>query len=511
MKKIFGISIFALITVLLLALYKGDFSSFLKYQSETTTDLGGPFESTNSNSRYALTEAIVQNHSLFFNLSLAKFASPDITKYHGRYFSIFTPGVSFLGVPLYILGSLWGLPQIFAYFLNIIAALINVFLISRLARKLGVAFYPALIGGLTFLFATNSLVYALTYTQHELSTMLVLLALLNAFASRTVLKNIELGIIFSAGMLMDIPNAYLILPVTIFVLFKHLNVRQLNTKINLRLNLKFIFVGLGLIPLLIFFGWYNYQLTGSYFKLGQTIGRAHDKFVQQADQTPDQSALQKAVATPFSKPLISTPFNTRDELNGLYILLVSNERGWLYFSPIVLIGLWGWGLVYRAGKNREFLAVIAAVILADIVSYSMFGDPWGGWAFGPRYLIPAAALLCTFTGVTIQRFSRKPLFVLIFTGLLVYSVVINSLGALTTAAIPPKMEAVNLPSRIPYTYKYNWQLIDTNFSGSLFYNLYLKKKIASKTYLYIYSAAVLAVFAFLYLAVILEKNEGRSG
>src|SRR3989344_565006 len=152
--------------------------------------LGGPFESSGSTSRYALTAAIVEDHTLYFSPDRAKFASPDVAKLHGHYFSLFPPGVSFVGVPFYWLGKQLGIPQLATYTSTLILAVFNAWLVVKLARKLGAGVFSSLVSGLLFLFATNALTYALTFTQHHLSTTLILLAMLSALGKRSWLNNL---------------------------------------------------------------------------------------------------------------------------------------------------------------------------------------------------------------------------------------------------------------------------------------------------------------------------------
>ena len=75
---------------LVLAFTKGQISQTVFFQDDYNTTIGGPFEASNSTSRYALTEAIVKYKSLTFNPKEAKFSSPDVVDYQGKFFSIFT-------------------------------------------------------------------------------------------------------------------------------------------------------------------------------------------------------------------------------------------------------------------------------------------------------------------------------------------------------------------------------------------------------------------------------------
>ncbi len=492
-------TIFTLLAAVLLITLsiKGQFGYPVYFQTEKDTRVGGPFESTNSNSRYALTEAIVEKSIFFFDDKLAKFAAPDIVYNNGKYFSIFTPGVSFVGIPFYMLGKIFGMPQLFTYSMNAMFGLINMFLVIWLARKFGAGFYASLISGFLFLFATNSLAYALTFTQHQLSTTLILLALINAIGKRTFAKNILIGLIFSAGILVDIPNGLMMMPIVIYVFAKHFQGKQeQNKSTNFSLRLV-VLSGIitGIIPLLVLFGWYNYQTTGSYTKIGQFIGRAN------------YPANELEVPTPKNPNRKLFPYDTRKQLNGFYILLLSNERGWLIYSPVILIGIIGLYTAYRDKQKRNLAVLSTSIVLITIISYSMFGDPWGGWSFGPRYLIPAAAIMSSAIGVAVTKYKNNILFVLIFILFAAYSLAISSLGALTTNAIPPRVEAVNLPNPIPYTYEYNLQFASDNFSSSLFYNLFLSGKISAKTYLFSFYIISISTLSVILLFELINKKK----
>ena len=128
----------------------------------------------------------------------------------------------------------------------------------------------------------------------------------------------------------------------------------------------------------------------------------------------------------------------------------------------------------------------------------MFGDPWGGWTFGPRYLIPAAAILCGAIGVVLTHLKRNYIVLAAISILTIYSVYINVVGVTTTNAIPPKGEAQSLENPLPYTYEYNFQMLEKNQSSALIYNKYLANSITSYGYVYSYTVALL-IFGLLLL------------
>lgn len=501
MKKTFTnlfIGIIVVVSILIFsAVVKGNKGNPIAFQKIYDTRVGGPFELTNSNSRYALTESIVNQGTFLFDDAQARFAAPDLVHHNGRFFSVFTPGVSFIGIPFYVVGKYFGIPQLLTYCSTHLFALLNVFLIAFLTMRLGGKTYHGALGGLIFLFGTNALAYSLTFTQHHASTFLVLLGILNAFGKRTFVNNTLFGVIFGIGILVDIPNVFLLLPVALYVLYKNSVVEELTEKIKIGAKIGIIGLVIGLIPFLFLFGFYNYQTAGSYTKIAQFIGRSDYP-------TP----IKKAEVKNAQQKLLKIPFDTRLQLNGLYILLMSNERGLFYYSPILLAGLLGLLIAYKNKNYREASILTFSVICTNFILYSMFGDPWGGWAFGPRYLIPASALLSAGIGIAVWRFARNPIFLPVFFILLFYSVGVSFSGALTTNAIPSKGEALNLITPIPYTYEYNFQFIDKNQSGSLIYNLVFSSLFKLRAFLYTLTIMFVLLVSSLY-ATVFFKKEGR--
>ncbi|OGG11395.1 hypothetical protein A2Z00_00490 [Candidatus Gottesmanbacteria bacterium RBG_13_45_10] len=486
-----------IITVLLAMVVKGNKApnGSLAYQQSTEGNLTGPFESSGSNSRYALVEAIVKSKTFFFNNAQAGLAAPDLVLYNGKYFSIFTPGVAFAVLPFYLLGNLFGIPQLATYGATTLVAFVNLLLVVLIARKLGAGMIPSLISGFLFLFGTSALTYALTLTQHHLSILVILLATLTLFHKPGLLRNTLLGLLYGAGLLIDIPNAIILLPLMLYAAGQHLTRIDEGRVVTIKLKLVLVFLLLGFIPLLGTFGWYNKQVTGSYTILSQFLGRS--------DYPPKpKTTTVKKTRDPYAPTL---PFYSRLQLNGLYILLISNERGWLYYSPIVFIGTAGLFLALKQKETQKAAVVILTMAGLTVTLYSTFGDPWGGWSFGPRYLLPATALLSTGIGLAIERWKRSILFGLAFLAIAGYGIYVSTFGAFTTTQVPPKQEAEHLVTFIPYTYEYNKQLIDQGKTGSLVYNLWLNGRIPLSSVVKIYQGIGISFTCIAY-ALLIRKE-----
>jgi len=501
-KILFAIILLFISTLLLLGVMKGnvDESGELKFQRDFNTEMGGPFESSGSNSRYALVSALVENQTFFFSEHLARFSAPDVTAYQGKFFSIFTPGVSFFTIPFYKAGAIVGIPQIGAYVSTMMIALGNMVLVFAIAKKLGVRTVTAGLSGFLFLFATNALPYSLTLTQHHLSISVLLLSVLLLFSKPSLARNIFLGFLYGCGLLVDIPNGFLLLPIILCAIFQHFTVEHKEKNVTLKIKFVGLFLIVGLMGPMALFGWYNQTLTGSPTLLGQSIGRSD----------LENTTLPATRKTEEPKEIFSPkyPFYSRHQLNGLYILLISNERGILYYMPIVLIGLIGLILSARKNDTKNSGTVILGVIAANIMVYSMFGDPWGGWAYGPRYLLPAIALLSCGIGLAIDRYQRHIIFGILFVILAFYSIRVATLGAFTTTQVPPKQEADHLLTFIPYTYAYNQNLIRENKTHALSYHLFFSRAFSVSQIVMLYQGIVFGSVIILY-TISLRKNRGK--
>ncbi|HEY80210.1 MAG TPA: hypothetical protein G4O05_03920, partial [Caldilineae bacterium] len=88
-------------------------------------------------------------------------------------------------------------------------------------------------------------------------------------------------------------------------------------------------------------------------------------------------------------------------LAGLYGLLLSPYRGILYHQPLTLLALIGFIPFWR--RHRPIALLTAAVAVTLILIFSKWWIWWGGFAWGPRFLVPLAPYVTLWTAPLLRR------------------------------------------------------------------------------------------------------------
>ena len=209
-----------------------------------------------------------------------------------------------------------------------------------------------------------------------------------------------------------------------------------------------------------------------------------------------------AIFTVFSKASGKSAigfFQTRNVLFGFYIHFISPDRGIIRYTPVALLGVLG--LVLALKRKVIIVPLLTAVACANILLYSMWGDPWGGWAFGSRYMIPSYAILSIFIALLLTFWRKKYFLMPFFAIAAFYSIAVNTLGAITTSALPPQVEVLNLEKLSglvqKYTYERNWDLLLTGDSKSFVYQAFLKNYISSFQFYMILTVSICALVTVL--------------
>lgn len=458
----------------------------------------GPFESSSERARFALAYSFLENKSLYFSESLARFSTPDLaTNSKGQYVSLFAPGVSFLIMPGYILGKYFGLAQFGSYAIIAIFALLNIILIRAIAIKFGADPWAANFGAFAFAFATPAFSYAITLSQHHISTFLMLFGFYLLIGEKKWFSLPLFWFLFALSVVVDNPNLFIILPLAIYAIAKSVSSVKNLGRIIFSVRFMAVLALAGAIIPLGFFFWFNQTSNGNPFKLSGALERILDVGT---DGLPAKSDLSVSPDSAVSQKNVVGFFRTRNLLNGFYIHFLSPDRGMINYAPIALLG--ALGLIYLFRRNVLFGNLILAIVGITILLYSMWGDPYGGWSFGSRYLIPAYALMCLGMALIVSEWKKNVIVLAVVFAIFSYSSWVNTLGAITTNVNPPKIEADAMakisghPEK--YTYERNEDYLKDIGSKSFVYQTFLKDKMTAKQYYwFVYSLIILAALVLI--------------
>lgn len=448
----------------------------------------GPFELSPERGRFSLVYSLVEDKSFNFSLPLAHFTVPDLGYINGKYVSLFAPGVSFIGIIGYVIGKIFGVSQAGSFSVIAVFALLNLILIRKIAVSQMIPESAATIAGFVFLFATPAFAYGVTLYQHHISTFLILLSVYILLAKKNFFGFSLIWFLVGASVSVDYPNLIMMLPVAGYAIFQTVNARIFEDKLMVKLDIKKLTAGFaGVVPLL-FFLWFNQMSYENPFQFSGTVSSVRaigpktalptlPKYLNVEEQgnfeLPDE---QKKSAIAF--------FNTRDILNGLNVHLVSPDRGIIFFSPIILLGVLGAYFFYHS--HPQTTALLTGITGFNLLLYSMWGDPWGGWAFGSRYLIPTYAILCIFLAAAIDKFGKMTIFRIIFIVLFVYSISVNTAGALSSNANPPQIKVASIEKlsqrEEKYTFERNLDELRGGMSKSFVFQAFAKSVLNSWSY-----------------------------
>jgi len=475
----------------------------------------GPFELSPERGRYALTYSIVEDKSLFFSIPLARFVTPDLGYKDGKYVSLFAPAVSYMAIPGYVLGRFFGVAQFGSFMTSALFALGNVYLIYLISKRLGASKIASLIAGFTFLFATPGFTYAVSLYQHHISTFIILMS---AYLAINFTSWISLALIWLLAMTslsVDYPNLVIMLPIAFFCLHQLIEIKTGET-LSIQLHFgKWLSVVGAIVPLVFFF-WFNQASYGNPLQFSGTV-----QSVSQIDEF-GQPAIDLSQAGDNAQAVINSEkqenktalgfFQTRSMLNGLHILIFSKDRGLLVFTPVLLVAILG--MVDLSKRKPSQTVLLISIITANILLYGMWGDPWGGWAFGARYLIPSYAILAIFIAIALSKWKKNIVVLGIYFVLTAYSTYINTAGALGSSANPPKVQVLQLEKltgrQEKYTYERNLDMLRINTSKSFVFRAYASKYLSSWEYFNVIYSSLVVIFGLLIITLYVRHKGDKS-
>ncbi|MFX1518786.1 MAG: ArnT family glycosyltransferase [Promethearchaeota archaeon] len=368
------------------------------------------FASSNEASRLALIQAIVHNRSFIINEFADQTRYIDIAYYNGNYYSDKAPGLSFIGLPIYLICNTFGfsleMTHFFLILINAFFTSLATILIYEICNFLDYNSKICVLMALIFAFGTIAWVYAKTFLAHGFSAFLFLLSMYYAhrFIQGNETKFILLsGVAIGYSFLVEYSNLFLLVPFLVyFALYKT--------------QKKLIYFLVPIVLLLILLGTYHYVCFGNPFS---TPYRYYYHERQQ-----DISFISNPVYI------------------GLYGLLFSPQRGLFFISPVLLLSLYGFFLLYKKYKPETILFLSSFIIIS--VFYSMLPNWHGAYCYGPRYLLAVVPFIVIPLGTCIEKYKENKIFLISFSLIFVFSIIANALGALVNPFPPFSYEVIPL-------------------------------------------------------------------
>lgn len=482
----------------------GNFSHIEELSKESVS--GTAFESSHERATYATTLTLLKEKSFALPKPLADFSTPDVGYYKGKFYSYFPPGISVLIAPFYSLGEEYNLGQLAAYAVMPIFAIGSLIMIIVICMHVfKTPLWAALFSAFTFGFATTSWNYSITIYQHIVQVFIMLTCFYLVWLyKKKIGPQILWGVLFwllvGISPFFDYPNPILLFPLMVYFLISSIEIKSSEKNYRFSINLALFITPIMLVAMIILHGYYNQKVFGSYRRLSNNLPRYEIKNLQKLVKNETSFVSNKETAK-----LLRT-FQEDRIIFGGSELMYADDKGFLFYSPILAIGIIG--MLAVAGQLTIELSILIALFVINLFLYASFSDPWGGWAYGPRYLIPSMAVLSIFGGLWISNKPRiyKRFIALVF---IIYSSAISVLGALTTNQVPPKVEGVYL--KIKYNFLLNWDYLLQDRSSSYVYNTYFSQNNS----LFHYSLALYAVIMVMFVLILflfpyLVKDENKS-
>jgi hypothetical protein len=362
------------------------------------------------------------NHSLFLG-KVGSFIpnSVDVFQFGSRYFMANAPGVAFFTLPGAVLAFLLKGGPLDVYGNTLLFTEIPIAITNSLAAyfvfKIGNYYFRKEVSSFLafcYAFSTISWPFATFLFQSDVSAMFDLIAVFlvikidrsNSLDDKEngFLLPLIAGLAVACGVVTDYVNGVLI---PVFGIYLFFALRGMGRKAIAK-NLSGFFSGSVLVSSLLL-GLYNYLGFGRVFVSSEQLF--------------------------LHSPSILGNFTFPVDL-GMLLNLLTPMRGLLFFSPVLVLGVWGfWKMLRDSTTDREGLLFLA-VFLGILGLYSAWYDPTGGLSFGPRLVISAIPFLLIPAGFIIRdmkgRFSYTFVYLLYAAG-----VCINGIAAFVGALAPP--------------------------------------------------------------------------
>jgi hypothetical protein len=381
----------------------------------------------NQNSRLDMVIAVVDDGTFAIDKYVSN--TVDFAHFNGHYYSDKPPGAAFLGMPFYagvkvllktpFVDSLvnrlannkafqstlkadgsgvyadkvrFAITQvILTVFIAVIPTVVLALCLFRLL--LGFNILPGLSAVVVLVYGllTPAYAYAGAFYSHQLSAACLMGAFLAARTNKsfTIKRLLLIGLLLSYAVISEYPTvlaAGVLFFYTVYVLARRKQARRIVWVILMAV--------IGAMVILI----YNKSVFGSPFSMGYSFSE---------NWTVQHQTGFMSLTAPHWDAIWGITFGV---FRGLFVL-----------SPILLLGLLGFGVWWRHKEYRgEFFAVVG-IILAMFLFNASSVMWWGGFSIGPRYFLPALPFICLGMGFSLEKWGKKAWFKIVFSILALWS------------------------------------------------------------------------------------------
>lgn len=396
----------------------------------------------NQNSRLDLVLAIVDQRSVAIDAYYQN--TGDYAYYKGRYYSDKAPGTSFLGVPFYMLFKTWvsgslierltagfgasgavthtlreggtGLQPQKVYF-SLALSFVTFCVVSIPSALMGVLFYKLLgyfsmernhqiVVTLAYGLGTIAFPYSGAFYGHQIAAYLLFTAFYILHKKREemhVAHLVLVGFLLGYATITEYPTVLIALPLFLYAFHLLSSKRQL------------LWLVLGGIPPVILLMLYDYAA----FQTVLPIGYSYSALWTERHHTGFMSLVYP-------------------RLDALWGITFSPFRGLFFLSPFLLLAVVGFCYFGRARAYRAEFLLCLAIVTAFFLFNSSSVMWWGGFAVGPRYLVPMLPFLALPTIFFLERHGYKPWAKYLTYGLISVSLIMLWTETISGQSFPPE-------------------------------------------------------------------------
>jgi len=389
----------------------------------------GPNEQT----RAYLTAAIVDDHAIQIDRSIKRFGTVyDLASYDGHFYSDKAPGSSLLAAPVYAIArsqrpteaeSATEIVNLARNWLMLPFALLGFCALRGLLRRLGRSSASVDLISIAYSLGCAVLHYSTAFYGHVLVATLLIVSLwcmacAGIFASEPARQGSHTAragrflALAAAGLCAGFAGLteYQATLVAVLFLLPVVAVRERRVEAVLAYLM-------GSVPCALALLLYNKSAFGGPLQLSY------------------QHLVGANLQSLHGTGLAGATWPTREAVLGL---LFSAHRGIITTSPWIALGALGMFSMARA-QVRPLRITLATCIVYLFVAVASSSVWHGGWAFGPRLLIPAMPLLAIAAAYACDALARYPVADALARAFVIFGVLYQQLVQITFSELPPEL------------------------------------------------------------------------